>query len=98
MIVAVHEKEGKTIVAVCDDDLIGQALEEGEKQLNLGADFFKGKQMTDAEAGDIIRNADSVNLVGQQSVALGIKEGLIDDTNISHIREIPYALGVVLKD
>ena len=30
MIVKIHKKDDKTIVAVCDSDLIGQKFEEGE--------------------------------------------------------------------
>jgi|SRR3989344_2411425 len=98
MIVKIHKKDDKTIVAVCDGDLIGQKFEEGELQLDLSSEFYNGEKMNEIQAGDIIRNSDLVNLVGEKSVNLGLKEGVIEKQNIIKIKNILHAQAIVLHD
>ncbi len=96
MIVKVHKKDGRTIVAVCDDELLGKKFEENNKQLDLTSDFYKGDQYTDKQlVGDMIRNADVINLVGTISVSLGIDESLIEKENVVNIQGVPHAQAVI---
>lgn len=98
MLVKVHRKEGRTLVAVCDEPLIGERLEEGDRQLDLRGDFFKGDLLTPGETGDLIRNADIVNLVGEESVALGISEGVVDASVVMRIAGVPVVQAVLLQE
>ncbi len=99
MIVKIHKKEGRTIVAVCDKELIGQKIEEGDKQLDLTSEFYNGEEITDTgEIGDLLRNADIINLVGEKSIKLGIEEGLIDQESIIKIKNIPHAQATISQN
>jgi len=98
MIVKIHKKDGRTIVAVCDSSLLGKKFEENNVQLDLGSDFYAGKEMDGQEAGDLLRNADIVNLVGEESVQLGMTEGVIDKENIIHVKKIPHAQATILHE
>lgn len=95
MIVKLHESENGTVVAVCDSDLIGQKFEDGDLQLDLTSDFYKGEEKADGEIGDLLRNAYVLNIVGEKSVALALKEGIIDEANIKNISGVPYIQGNV---
>lgn len=98
MIVKIHKRDGKTVVAVCDSSLLGKRFEEKDMQLDLSSDFYAGDEMDETEAGDLIRNADHINLVGKESVNLGIKEGVIDEDNVKSISNIPYAQAAILHE
>ena len=98
MIVKVHKRADKTIVAVCDDDLLGKKFEQGELQLDLTSDFYKGDKIDEKETGDLIRNADIVNLVGEKAVKLGIQEGIIEEDHIIKIDNIPHAQAVIVHE
>jgi hypothetical protein len=98
MIVKVHKKQEKTVVAVCDDDLLGKRFEEGDLQLDLTSDFYAGTKMDEKEAGDLVRNADIVNLVGEQSVKLGIEEGIVEKDRILKVDGIPHAEAVIVHE
>ena len=96
MIVKVHKNaEGKEIAAVCDEELIGKKFEEGKRQLDLTSDFYKGEIKSAEETGDIIRNAYTVNLVGEKSVGLALKEGIIQEGHVIKIAGIPHAQAVL---
>ena len=94
MIVKLHKSDGNTIVAVCDKELIDQKFEEGNKQLDLTSSFYKGEEKTPIEIGDLIRNGDIINLVGEKSIKLGLKEEIIDELNIIRIKNIPHAQAI----
>ena len=94
MIVKTHtNRDGRILVSVVDSALLGQKFEEGALQIDLTTDFFKGEEMDAEEAGDLVRNADMVNLVGKDAVALGIHEEVIDPSIVKHVKDIPFAQG-----
>jgi len=96
VLVKLHKKDGSILAAVCDADLLGRKFEDGNLQLDLTGDFYKGEARDDTEAGDLIRNADHVNLVGEQSVKLGLQEGVIETSNVRKVNGIPYAQAAIV--
>jgi len=98
MIVKTHSKDGKILVAVIDSELAGQVIEEGNTQLDLRSDFYKGQEATRDEAGDLMRNADMVNLVGEEAIKLGVQEGVVDQQHVKRVKGIPFAQGLTIKD
>ncbi|MEM4247108.1 MAG: DUF424 family protein [Candidatus Woesearchaeota archaeon] len=98
MIVKVHKRESRTVVAVCDSDLLGRKFEENGRQLDLTSDFYKGEERDEKEVGDIIRNADIVNLVGQNAVKLGLQEEVITQDHVITIAGIPHAQAVITHE
>ncbi len=98
MIVKVHKVgDGRILVSVCDKELIGKVFAENELHLDLTRDFYNGDEMDFKEAGDLVRNADMLNLVGKRAVRLGIDENVIVVEGVVHIAGIPYAEAVVDK-
>ena len=98
LVVKVHHKGDCTVIAVCDPDLVGKVFEEGDLRLDLSGDFYKGDIIEKTEVGDLIRNADCVNLVGKNSVKLGVSEGIIEEGHIKFIDGIPHAQAVILQE
>jgi len=99
MIVKIHKtNEGRTIIAVCDSNLIGKKFEEGEKQLDLSSDFYKGEKMDKERILNYFKSVHIVNLCGEKSVELGIKAGIIDKNRVIKIDGIPHAEGVILRE
>ncbi|MBN2112007.1 DUF424 family protein [Candidatus Woesearchaeota archaeon] len=98
MILKLHKKDERIVAAVCDSNLLGKKIEEGKAQLDLASDFYNGEEKDDLTVGDTIRNADSVNLVGENAVKLGIEEGIIDPGHVKKIGGVPYAQAVVVHE
>ena len=98
MLVKIHRKEHRTIISVCDKELLGQLFEENGKQLDLTGDFYKGSEKDVQEIGDLMRNSDGVNLVGKEAIELGLQEGVIDKTHVLTIKGIPHAQAVLIHE
>jgi hypothetical protein len=67
ILVKIH-KSYRPIVAVCDSELYGKKILEGEKQLDLTGQFFKGEEKTEEETKEILidlRKEDPVILLFQ---------------------------------
>ena len=95
MIVKIHETKQGVVVAVIDNDLLGKIFEQGELQLDLTSSFYKGIEKADNEVGDLMRNAYGINIVGKKTIALALEEGIIDESMIRMIANIPFYQGTI---
>jgi hypothetical protein len=93
MIVKKHiSHEGKLILAICDEDILGKKFEEGEKQLDLTSKFYQGEKMSEQEILEILPDAHSANIVGRQSIDFAIKHRIVLAGNIFKVQKIPFAI------
>lgn len=99
MIVKQHKTaDGKIILAVCDSELIGKKIVQGNLQLDLTSNFYKGEEMNEEKIKELFKTAYCVNMVGEKSVQLGIKQGIVDKKRVIKIKEIPHAEAVIVRD
>jgi len=89
-------KSYRDVVAICDKKLLGKRFEEGKFQLDLTGEFFKGKEVSQEEAIEIIQDMSiedsTFNIIGEKSTTTAIKAGIISEEGIKKIQGIPFAL------
>ena len=89
----------RTIVAVCDSDIIGKTFEEDIKQIHIRENFFKGEEKNKEETVKIMKNMNkedaTFNIVGKQAVECALEAGIIQEHGIIKIDNIPIALGLM---
>lgn len=90
MYVKIHES-GSKVLAVCDKELIGKKFEENDLCLDVSERFYKGEEVSDEKALNLIKEYDNVNIVGKKSVNLALKNNLINKENIIKIKGVPHA-------
>jgi hypothetical protein len=91
MIVTIHKRGEKMILAVCDEDILGKCFEQDHIVLDLTGTFYKGVPLPLAQIGELMRNAQVINVVGSKSVAFGLQENIITKNNVKSIQDVPYA-------
>jgi len=95
MLIKIH-KSYRDIVAICDSDLIGKKFEEDKFQLQISESFFGGDKKTQEEVENIINDfnkEDAIfNIIGEKSVAVALKSGIITDESIKKIQNIPFSM------
>ncbi len=91
MYAKIHKDKESTVVAVCDEDLIGKTLTEGDAELVVSEHFFKGKLLEKEAVIRLLQAAENVNLIGEEAVACGCDAGLIDKETIVRIGGVPHA-------
>lgn len=87
----------RLILAVCDKDILGKKFEDSKRVLDLSSSFFKGEEKPKAEVIMLMKKAYTLNIVGEESVELAIECGIIDKTQIIHVKNVPHAQAVVLN-
>ena len=74
MQIKIH-KAYRTIVTVCDSNLIGKTFEQGIKQIEIRENFFKGDEKNKHEVIEILKQMDkedaTFNLVGNEYILIG---------------------------
>jgi hypothetical protein len=89
-------KSYRNVIAICDKELIGKQFEEGKFQLDVKENFFKGKEVSEEEALEIMKNMkledSTFNIVGKKAVNTALKAEVITKEGIGKIADIPFAL------
>ena len=80
----------KTLLAACDKELLGKKFSEGELSLQVKEDFYKGEIVELETFAEKLKQANIVNLVGDQVVNKAIELGLVDSDSIIKIKNTPH--------
>jgi hypothetical protein len=89
-------KTYRDVVTICDVELLGKKFEEGQFQLDVKENFFKGEKVSQEKAIKMLRNLSkedsTFNIVGEKSTSTAVKAGIITEDQIGRIQGIPFAL------
>ena len=88
----IFRKGEEKVVAVCDTELIGKVLKEGELVLNLEkyASFYKGEDVDEKTVSRELLTATSINLVGDRATGIAKKLKLVKDSEVMLIQNVPH--------
>jgi hypothetical protein len=90
-------REGEYIVAICDQNLIGQTFEENDRCIHISEPFYKGKLVSVEEGLAAMEQATIANIVGECIVEKALAAQLIQERGIIRIQNVPHAQVVVTK-
>ena len=82
---------GNVLLAVCDCELLGKTLREGNIVFRIKEEFYNGRKATVDEAMGMIENSTIVNLVGKCCVEKAISEGYVHPEAVIKIEGVPHA-------
>lgn len=91
IIAKIHELQMHTTVAICDKEYLGKTFENEKISFSVSERFFGGEEINKDELFELVTNADSVNLFGNNCITLLEKEGLINQSSIIIINGIKHA-------
>jgi len=89
-------KSYRLVVAICDKDVYGRKLIEGERVLDLTGPFFQGDEITVDELkekiSDCFKEDATFNIVGENSIRVAKELEIVKDEGIIEIEGVPFAL------
>jgi hypothetical protein len=84
------------VVSICDKELLGKVFESEKFQLDVKESFYKGEEIEEEKAIHLIRKMSmedaTFNIVGEKSVNVALKAGIIAKEGIKKIQGVPFAL------
>ena len=57
MYVKIHKSEHQKVIAICDEGLIGKTISEGDKEINISEDFYKGDLLKEEQVLELLKDA-----------------------------------------
>ncbi len=91
MIIAERETPKGLLVSVCDRELLGETVENGEVSLTVTEEFYGGDEASERDVADSLARASVANLIGERAVSLAIEHGHVEETNVLDIDGTPHA-------
>ncbi len=85
----IHGKD--MVVAVCDEEILGQTLEGGRVPFKVSEGFYKGTLGEVEEAIEAMKQATICNLVGKTIVEAAIECNMVHERAIIYFGDIPHA-------
>lgn len=75
--VKIHHSQGYSIVAVCDEEILGKVFREGDVVLDVSPSFYKGEKVDLRRALESIISADIAVITGRRIVEKLAEIGLV---------------------
>jgi len=83
-----HINSSRLFLNVVDINLKGKIIEDKKAKIDLSKEYYDGTEMEEKTLLKMFEEAFSIQFIGNESVELGIKQGIID--NFSEIGKIKY--------
>lgn len=91
MIVKERETDEGLLVAVCDDDVLGETFEDDGVSLTVTEEFYGGDEVDERAVVDSLTRASVANIVGREAVELAVREGFVDEANVLEVESTRHA-------
>ncbi|MFC4549591.1 MULTISPECIES: DUF424 domain-containing protein [Halorussus] len=91
MILNERQTDEGLLVAVCDDDVLGETFEEGAISLTVTEEFYGGESVDESAVADSLARASVANIVGTEAVDLAVREGFVDEANVLDVESTRHA-------
>ncbi|MCQ1538977.1 DUF424 domain-containing protein [Methanocalculus taiwanensis] len=92
MFLKIHrELGGGQVVAVCDSELLGKTLTEGDIEITVTRDFYGDTPASEEEVRHALTHAGNANIIGTQVVEIAISLGCIKRSSCLMIGSVPHA-------
>lgn len=92
----VRETMDHILVAVCDEELLGKTLVEGNLKFNVSKEFYGGDLVDTKTCIKHLKGATIANMIGKTTVDAAIEAGLVHKSAILYIEGEPHAQWVKL--
>ena len=87
----VYRSGRETVLAACDEELVGREFREGKLRLRVEEGFYGTQTIQPAELAAQLRACTIANLVGERVVGLAVEQGLIAEQHVIWIGGVPHA-------
>lgn len=91
----IHRSAGKTLLAACDEEILGKRFEDGNLVLDIKEGFYRGEKAGN-EVVELFQKADIINIAGNKIISLAIKGGWVSKKGIIKVKGTPHAQVFVL--
>jgi hypothetical protein len=91
----IADYSGRPMLNICDADLLGRELVEGNLSLRISQAYYGGRMMDRREAEEVLRSSSVINMAGEEIVSLSTAMGVGTREGVRTVSGVPFL--IVLK-
>ncbi len=80
------------MLSICDFDLLGKTLTRDKFSIKIDEKYYGEKTVNKEKATELLKNSDSINLVGNEIISLSVSLGIGSLEGIKKINDIPFLI------
>ena len=84
--------QGSTMINICDIELVGTKLEQGDMVVELTKEYFQEEIIEESKADDLLQTCAIANLVGERIVNRAIRLRLAKEISIKRVSGVPFLM------
>lgn len=84
--------ERNRMLHICDEDLIGKEIREGDLTMKITSDYFGNDRVGRGEAEALLGSSGIINMAGDEITALSIRIGIGSRDGIKMIGGVPFLI------
>ncbi len=85
------EREGQKVLAVCDEELLGEVLEDEKRSFEVKEGFYGQKRIDAEELVEKAEKSSIINAVGPEAVSLLVENGFFEKDKVLKIDGVEHA-------
>jgi len=90
IIAKIHRKDGATVLAACDADVLGKTLKDGDINVTVSEEFFGTMEVSKEDLMIMLDQSSTMNLFGENSIAIAVDNGYVEEGSVMMIAGIPH--------
>jgi hypothetical protein len=84
--------ENSEVVGICDKELIGTTLVEGDLSVYIDPRFFGDTQVTEQEVLSALKTSNNINMFGERCISIAIENRFVDREFCRIIAGVPHVI------
>ena len=90
--VRLSEYQGNVMLNMCDYDLLGSRLDEGEHVMHISEVYYGGNIVSKYEAARLLKQYSIINMAGKKTVELAVELGIGTMDAARIISNVPFMI------
>ncbi len=90
--VRVSEYQKKTMLNICDADLLGTKIIQDDLTMSIGEAYYGKKIVETDEAKTLLKNSSIINMVGKDTISLAVELGIGSESGVKIISDVPFLI------
>ena len=88
----VTDYQNNMMLNICDVDLLGKNIVEGELNMNISESYYGEKLIEKEEAKKLLKQSSIISMVGKNTISLSIELGIGSENGIKTISDVPFLI------
>jgi hypothetical protein len=84
--------QGSMMVNICDKELVGAKVADGNLEVNITKDYFEQQVLGEEEVTALLKTCSIANLVGKRIVNKAVEMKLASSISVRNISDVPFLM------